>query len=185
MISSGKFEIPYYVYSAPDHNLLKEKILQTIESGIGEESVKNFESISKSDWYTNYNPKFFKENFKDRKDSYFGLLESHIVHIIEKIIPDKNKSKLQVSNGWFHQYNKLDYYWWHNHPDCRWSLIYYLELSEDGPVTEFENFYGNTIFPNVKEGDFLIFPGWIKHRSPPNLSKNRKTILSFNIVEIR
>lgn len=185
MSKSGKFEIPYYIYSLPNHIFLKEKILQTIESGIGDSSLQHFESISKSDWYTNYDPKFFKTHFKENADSYYGLLKQDIETIIRDIIPDKNKDELKVSNGWFHQYNKLDYYWWHNHPEARWSLIYYLELSEDGPITEFENFFGDTIFPDVKEGDFLIFPSWMNHRSPPNLGKKRKTILSFNVVKIR
>lgn len=181
MIASGKFEIPYYVYSVPDHILLKEKILQIIESGIGDESVKHFESISKSDWYTNKDHKFFQTHFKDNKDSYYNLIKNHLDFIINEIIPDKDKSVLRVDQAWFHQYNKLDYYWWHAHPGARWALIYYVELNDKGPITEFENFFGPTIIPDVKEGQILIFPSWIKHRSPPNLSNSRKTIISANI----
>lgn len=184
MITTGKFEVPYFIYTVPNHLTLKGQILNCIDKSSGIETVQYFESISKSDWYTNANPKFFKENFKNDSNSYYGLLKTHIDYIILDVLPDKDKNSLVVSNGWFHQYNKLDYYWWHNHPESRWSIIYYLELHKDGPVTEFENFFGGTIFPNVKEGDMLIFPGWVKHRSPPNLGKTRKTILSFNIVEI-
>lgn len=184
MIQSGKFEVPYYIYSVQDHLSIKDKILHTIDSSPGQESNKTFESIRKSDWYTNADPKYFKNNHKLNSESYYNYISKHITYIIENIVPDKNKNSLTVSNGWFHQYNKLDYYWWHNHPDCRWSIIYYVELSNNGPITEFENFYGNTFTPSVKEGDMLIFPGWMKHRAPPNLSNERKTIISINIVEI-
>lgn len=184
MMESGKFEFPYYIYSVPNHSSLKEKILQTIEMGIGEESVKGWESISKSDWYTNSNPKFFKENFKDKEGSYYNLIKNHIDFIIKEILPDKDKSILRVDQAWFHQYNKLDYYWWHSHPGARWALIYYVEMNDKGPITEFENFFGPTIVPDVKEGQILIFPGWIKHRSPPNLSNSRKTIISANVGEL-
>lgn len=183
MIKQGTFAVPYYIYSLENHLSYKEKILNLIKCGEGQPSTTYYESISKSDWYSNFNPKFFKENFKLNENSYYSLLKNDLEYVIANIIPDKDKERLMVSNGWFNQYNKLDYYWWHNHPESRWSLIYYLELSDDGPITEFENFFGNSVTLNVKEGDILVFPSWLKHRAPPNLSKNRKTILSFNIVE--
>ena len=184
MIVTGKFEVPYFIYTVPNHSTLKGQILDCIDKGVGIQSEKYFESISKSDWYTNADPIYFKDKVKNDSNSYYGLLKSNLDYIRDNILPDKHKEALVISNGWFHQYQKLDYYWWHNHPDCRWSLIYYVQLAENGPITEFENHFGNTIKPDVKEGDIIIFPGWLKHRAPPNLSTETKTILSFNFVEI-
>ena len=42
-------------------------------------------------------------------------------------------------------------------------------LGRDGKIIEFD----------VKEGDVLTIPAWMKHRSPPN-GKERKTVIAFN-----
>lgn len=178
---TGKFEIPYFVYSVPNHAELKVKILDYIDKSEGIHSVKRFENIAKTDWYTNNNSTFFKENFINKPDNYYQLVKPYIDDIIQNVIPDKND--FFVINGWYHQYTKLNWYFWHDHPGNRWATIYYVELDDACPKTEFINYFGSNLYPNVKEGDILIFPAWMKHRSPPNLGNNKKTILSFNIVE--
>lgn len=181
---SGKFEVPYFIYSVPNYSELKSKILDYIlHDTNGIHSVENYENISKTDWYTTRDGNYFRQNFIEKSDNYYQSLKPYLDDIIQNIIPEKNKENFFVGNGWYHQYNKLNYYFWHDHPGNRWATIYYLELNDDCPKTEFINYYGPNIFPNVKEGDILVFPAWMKHRSPPNLSNNRKTILSFNIVE--
>jgi len=179
---SGKFEIPYFVYSVPNHSELKSKVLDYISNdSVGIHSIENYENISKTDWYTTLKGDYFQKNFVEKDQNYFQYLKPDLDYILQNIIPD-NTENLYFSNGWYHQYTKLNYYHWHDHPGIRWALVYYVELDESCPKTEFINYFGKNTFPNVKEGDILIFPGWMKHRSPPNLGNNRKTILSFNIV---
>ena len=173
------FKIPYFIYDVENHSDIKTQILDVIaRSEYSKPSNTFFEKISKSDYHTQ------EANYYKTSNGYIHLLTPHINNIIQKIIPDTNKQNLKIDNFWFHQYNRMEYYWWHNHPGARWAIVYYVEMDGAGPITEFENFYGPNITPNVKEGQILIFPGWIKHRSPPNLSNNRKTIISVNIIEI-
>jgi len=79
---------------------------------------------------------------------------------------------------WYQQYIKDSTHGWHTHGD-NYTGVYYLELHEDSPTTELiDNGKINRL--SVKEGDFVVFPSFIKHRAPKILDDNRKTIISFN-----
>jgi ectoine hydroxylase-related dioxygenase (phytanoyl-CoA dioxygenase family) len=79
---------------------------------------------------------------------------------------------------WYQQYLKNSTHGWHTHSD-NFTGVYYLEMDETAPKTQIIN--SNKILNlNVEEGDFVIFPSYLIHRAPINLSKNRKTIISFN-----
>lgn len=89
---------------------------------------------------------------------------------------------VNVLNMWFHQYFQGDVFGWHSHGNAAFALIYYLELPEDGPRTEFSiPPFDFTFTANVKEGDVLIFPAQTRHRSPESKSTERKTIISANL----
>lgn len=83
---------------------------------------------------------------------------------------------------WFHQMSMGDYDNWHNHYECQWVGVYYVDLPE-GEETEFMDFDGKVEQVKVKEGELLIFPSGYLHRSPPKMVDDTKTIISidFNI----
>lgn len=181
---TGKIEVPYFIYKLQDHLSIKSELLNLLEHAPGTKSIRSTETIDKSDWQYNQNADSFRKNFLESSSrNYFNVLEPYINKVIDEVIPKLNKDPIVVSQGWFHQYKKMNYYFYHWHPGARWGLVYYLELPKDGPKTEFENFFGTSIFAEVEEGDMLIFPGWLKHRSPPNMSTERKSIIAFNLVE--
>ena len=61
--------------------------------------------------------------------------------------------------------------------------VYYVEFEKDFPKTELINQFDQNkkIIVDVKEGDIVIFPSFIIHRSPVMKIKKRKTIISFNL----
>ncbi len=184
LVQKGIFNIPYFICSLSEHSSLKPILLNLIENAPGKYSVQKYETISKSDWFLNQNGASFRKNLVESKeDNYFKVLLPYMQNIIENVIPDKNKQNFFISQAWYQQYKKMNYYFYHDHPGVRWAVVYYLELPSDGPKTEFEDFLGKSHTPDVKEGDMLVFPGWMKHRSPPNKSNDRKTVIAFNIVE--
>ena len=90
-------------------------------------------------------------------------------------------SVIKVHNVWFHQYNKNDFHDWHLHGGCHFASIYYLELKNKDYETEFYDYENNKIIKfNIEEGDLIIFPAFIPHRSPKILDDNRKTIIAAN-----
>lgn len=180
----GKIEVPYFIFKLEDHLSIKSELLDLLDNAPGTKSIRSTETIYKSDWQYNQYANSFRKNFVESSSiNYFKKLEPYINKVIDEVVPKLNKDPLAVSQGWFHQYKKMNYYFYHWHPGVRWGLVYYLELPKNGPKTEFENFFGQPITVDVNEGDLLLFPGWLKHRSPPNLSEERKTIIAFNLVE--
>jgi hypothetical protein len=183
IIKKGKFEVPYFVYKLENESV-REKLLYALSSTKSYKSSKPYELLQKSDWDYNKNPADFQRNFINSNDSnYYNILKPHLDLIIDDLNKFDKKTSLFVSQGWFHQYTKLNWYFYHWHPGARWALVYYVELPKDGPKTEFESITGSPVSIDVEQGDILVFPGWIKHRSPPNMSDSRKTIIAFNIVE--
>jgi hypothetical protein len=91
--------------------------------------------------------------------------------------------KFELQNFWFQQYESNDYHSWHNHFQSTYASVYYVELPDASVATEFKNpVTGEIIKPSVKEGDILTFPASIIHRSPPNNSGGRKTIIAINTI---
>jgi hypothetical protein len=82
---------------------------------------------------------------------------------------------------WFQQYVSGDTHGWHVH-DSNFSCVYFLELPDNTRATELINPFcqSNRILPEVKEGDILMFPSFVLHRSPM-IKQGRKTSIAFNI----
>ena len=183
-MSTLRFEVPFYIYKVDDHIRLKPILLDMIEKAEGHQSVRSYERLGKTDWYLNVAHKDFMRRFISNSDeTYYSVLKPHIENIIDSVLPEDDKSNIYVYHGWYNQYLTMNHYFYHAHFGAKWAMVYYLELPINGPKTEFENFFGDPIVPNVDEGDILIFPAWIKHRSPHNKSMDRKTIIAFNLAE--
>ncbi len=182
-LKKGQFEVPYFVYKLEDEDV-RTNILHILDSTKSYKSIKPYEVIQKTDWEYNKNAAEFRKNFIDSNEpNYYNVLKPYLDSIIKDLNEFDKQSSLFVSQGWFHQYTKLNWYFYHWHPGARWAIVYYAELSDENPKTEFENYFGSPLSVDIKQGDMLVFPGWIKHRSPPNKSNDRKTVVAFNIVE--
>ena len=120
------------------------------------------------------------------KDTHRGYLDYFYSDVIpsslEKVGKDLGLTPMEIHihNGWFQQYTDGGQHSWHNHTDCQFANVYFLELPDEEYKTEIVDENGDIIEFAVKEGDVLSFPSWMLHRSKPNFSKHRKSIISFN-----
>ena len=65
----------------------------------------------------------------------------------------------------------------------RWrdaNLVYYVELEDGAPPTVLQTDAG-LLYPDVKEGQALIFPSVFYHTSPKNESSSTKTVIATNL----
>jgi len=163
---------PPIVEPLDNHSLIKQTLLAKIdESPRHKQNLEN-EIISASDYTVDSN----KGN-----PEYADLFLASATSVLYKYFSFLNLN-VNVGNIWFHQYYEGDTFGWHSHGDAAFALIYYLELPEDGPQTQFLIPPFNVSFTaDVKEGDVIVFPAQTKHRSPPNNSTKRKTIISANL----
>tara|TARA_Y100001951_G_C11213855_1_gene224595 strand:+ start:166 stop:765 length:600 start_codon:yes stop_codon:yes gene_type:complete len=88
----------------------------------------------------------------------------------------------KIRNLWFQQYEKGDTHGWHIHGN-NYTGVYYLELPVEASKTELINQFNQNrkMMIDAIEGQIIIFPSFIVHRSPKMIKDVRKTIISFNI----
>lgn len=168
------FPFPVFVHHNEDHSEMKDELLSLMKEQ-NSEKVKINCNISRTDWYSDLG--------EERK--YFSLLRRYIDIPIKQILTETQPTGdcgFNYVNVWFQQYNRGDYHIWHNHGSS-WAGVYFLELPSKTLATEFfVPFTRETIKFEVSEGDLLIFPGILFHRSPANESVERKSIIAFNLT---
>ena len=159
----------YVTIDIDKDNTHKEKLLDLI----GEMPGSFMHGLSKSDWKLDRN--------YDRK--YLEYFKKMVSPHLDKLANRLHFKKWIVDNAWFQQYEKTHGHNWHNHSYSNFSGVYYVELPSGELITEYYDSPNEVIFEqlNIKEGQLLIIPSYILHRSPSNESNDRKTIIAFNI----
>lgn len=111
---------------------------------------------------------------------------------------------------WYNTYTKNQYQEWHTHSggSSDFSAIHFLKYDENvhlptvfrNPTSKSQIFssvknkqrltsinnikntvYSEVFYPNIREGDLIIFPSWLEHTVPPNKSKELRVTVAFNI----
>lgn len=156
----GVIEFPYYILKVNEHHILKEQLL----SHINVSKYEKLPNVSKTDYY-----------LKTKQD-YHDLILPILKGIVEETL---GQNLFQITGCWFQQYKKFSYHDSHHHA-CDWAGVYYVELPKGCQGTVFCLGNEKEISPEVEEGELILFPGWVNHRSPVNKSNYSKTIISFN-----
>ena len=154
------------------HSEIKNELMEILDKQSAPPVFNEKNKISRTDWYIDIG----------QLREYFSFLYPYIDEHLQSI-DGFDFDQYKINNYWFQTYKEQDTHDWHFHFSSVWSCIYYVELDDDCPVTEFLNPMTNKVIelPRVKEGDMIIFPAILEHRSPPNKSKTNKTIISFNL----
>ena len=156
-----------YLKHIKESKIIKNKLLKYME----DMPLNTYEEVSKTDWGLS----------SDYKRPYVKYFINILKPYMEKIVKKLNTKNWLMHNMWFQQYNKNSHHTWHTHPAVQFSSVYYLELPDTNVSTEFKDIVNNNIFKvDVKEGDLLVFPSSLLHRSPKNKSNKRKSVISFN-----
>jgi hypothetical protein len=149
-----------------NHKEINKNILSLINKIPNNPMQRKQDKIYHTDWN-------LPENFKREYLEYFiDVLNPYLKNISIKL----NSNVLKISNIWFQQYGKLDTHDWHTHPEANFTNVYFVELPSKSMGTEILN--NNKL--DLNEGDLLTFPAYLYHRSPVNITEERKTIISFN-----
>lgn len=159
-------------YKFKEHNIVKPTILQCIENSKKDKRSGLYENIT----YTDFSE---DDDFVNR--DYFKLLDPYLKDFFNTLDSKYYCLEHHTSNGWFQQYYTNDEHGWHFHAATNLSCVYYVELSSQKFSTQFwidDKLYQK----NVSEGDIIVFPSFLPHRSPKITKSNtRKTIISFNV----
>jgi hypothetical protein len=158
----------YAITDFKEHDKLRERLLESIDAM----PYQTRDNITKSDWYVPSN----------EPRPYLDIFYDAFIPYMDKMMEDMMCTRWVIQNGWFQQYEDSGSHYWHIHPKCMFSNVYFLELPEPQVSTEFLNPITKESFQleNVREGQVITFPSTFIHRSPPNTSGKRKTVIVFN-----
>ena len=154
-----------FIDKVKNHKKIKDKLLNLIDKSPSGKINSFFEKTEKSD---------FDIKMKDK--TYVNEVVSNIAPIMNNLARKLNAKHWEIHHMWCQSYLKGHYHKWHTHPMSHFAHIYYLDLPEKNMITEFKDEKG----VKAKEGDIITFPAFLFHRSKPNTSKKKKTVISFN-----
>jgi len=154
-------------YKVEEHDLVKESFLTLFEYADQTKKSKRIGNLV-TDYFS---------SFENGQPAYAQLAEQ----VLQKYIATHlNKCRINARKinmlWWFNQYYKNGEHEWHIHGNTSFALVYFVELPHNELGTQL---YGIDL--PVEEGDVLLFPGIIPHRSAPNKFDQRKSSLVANI----
>jgi len=162
-----------WIHNLKNHSFIKDKLLDIFEKSKKSCFSDNIDQISHTDFY---------ENIDASKKEYMRIFNANADDFYDKFFNFYCLKEVKIINVWFQQYKQKDVHEWHFHAETNISLVYYVELSNFEESTEFFDIENKQTFQlKPKEGDIIVFPSYVLHRSPPIVSNTRKTIISCNI----
>lgn len=166
---------PVKIFKFEQHEQLKQKTLEAInDQELGVSRIfDNENDVTRCDWGMTT----WEKKKRDWVENIAEDLYNHLMNWCESLDYDFFK----INEIWFQQYIKDSHHAWHVHGG-NFSGVYYLELPEGSPKTEWIDPITKEIREfDVEEGDIVMFPSWLKHKSSENKSEEVKTIISWNL----
>jgi hypothetical protein len=168
-----QLDCAYVISKFKYHNELKNNILSLIDSSSFDHVInsKAEVDITKTDWSIS----------SDFSRKWVQYVSEPLAECMLEIYKELGYDGLTIHELWFQQYQQLAEHGWHTHSG-NFTNVYYLEMPNTTPKTQIVNAYNQSdiIELDVNEGDIVVFPSFIIHRAPKNLSNDRKTIISYN-----
>jgi uncharacterized protein (TIGR02466 family) len=174
----------YFQYSFSQHNELKKSLSKKYSNKTIFSNVESWNCNSKVSCI---------EDFSEIQI----LLEEIFAKFSEEV---KQKLQISVQNAWINVYSKGNFQEIHHHlPDSTFSMVYFLDYDKNldskfyfyninsicstslGLKSIFnDNLIGDNWYPEVNEGDVIIFPSYLHHGVRPQENNKKRITLSCN-----
>lgn len=130
-------------------------------------------------------------------DDLRALLVEEIRDYTEALECRLGGGRLAIANSWANVYPAGSSVALHDHGGAMLSGAFYLQASPGAGHIYFQNplldlCKGSKPLPfaevqpvEVRAGELVLFPGWLKHRTDDNRGPADKVVLSFNVVWVR
>ena len=169
-----KHLLPTYcwVIKFAQHKQIKPEMLRLVEKT----RSRFYNNVSDTDWG-------IEEKYQEYGELFFESFREYIDTFISKYSKIDTLGGYEIDKCWFQKYEKGSYHGWHNHPGSDLSFVYFLELPENStPTTIFLPESGEEYIPSgVEEGDVIVFPSNMYHKSSVNKSTEPKISIVFNL----
>lgn len=172
MIVRHRLDSVYTIADFKDHAEIKDNLLSLIDESPAGTMVNDVDqlNVTKVDW----------DNSFDMSRPWVDYLVPRLNPHIASVFKEMGFNKFKINEIWFQQYLGRASHGWHTH-GSHFTNVYYLELDEDAPKTVLINpFTREEFIPDVVEGQTIVFPSYVVHKSPDQYFDVRKTIISWN-----
>jgi len=123
-------------------------------------------------------------NSQDWEREYIKIVKPYLHKHFVKCGLEQGYTDPAIEDMWYQRYCYVgDKHGWHVHGGS-FTGVYYLKYDNERPTaTQLIQPYGQDkrIMLIVEEGDVIIFPSYMIHKSPPLVRDDEKIIISFNI----
>ena len=154
-----------------NHLNLKNNLLSLIDQSKTKYTKTGYEDVfHKLDWDQS-------SDFERPWVKYAGQhIHDHLVKMVSKI----GFKTIKIHELWFQQYENQGTHGWHIHAN-NFTGVYYLEFDNHQYTQLLDPLnLDRAISLKVVEGDFIVFPSHVIHRSGVNETNKKRTIISFN-----
>ena len=191
------FPIHIFIQKANNHEYNKYKCLEYVKKEY-EKNPSTFVDAWDADVFTTFG--------KDIEFEWSQIFQNLMPNIVNFSIEMGIKGNPQIENVWFNAYKKNQSQEIHDHLPGQFSGIYYISYNKEehlptifinpyrqGSVSFAPKFKDTDInhipqtwvsqsFLKVEEGDLVIFPSFLEHKVPRQMSDSLRATLSFNFT---
>ena len=177
----------YYHGEVENHQQLKDKLLSELtDDKLSQPKECNCSVQSSFETDNNFSWDYFYECIKPNLIYMHQQLNGNPLH------------QFKMTEAWLNKYERGDSQEVHTHigaDNCTFSCSYFAQYAlndarflfydpdQTKHLGEFTKHYDgvvNTWFPDVQEGDIIIFPSWIHHQVEPHRSDTTRITVSAN-----
>ena len=191
-----------FVCLNPEYAPIKQGLLDFIyqyEKQSAEDNVTGFPGHIKSNLFESNSDLFDLDAPEiDSLKMFCAHATMDVVKFVNKDVwPPDSEFSIQFHESWFHITRDGGYHDIHNHSNCSWCGIYYVELGDSGPkngVTAFADpragAHGFTDFGTryvagrfdipPREGTLVIFPSYVWHSAQTYFGERDRVVVAFN-----
>ena len=177
----------YYHGEVENHQQLKDKLLSELtDDKLSQPKEWNCSVQSSFETENNFSWDYFYECIKPNLLDMHQQLKGNPLH------------QFTMTEAWLNKYGRGDSQVVHTHigaDNCTFSCSYFAQYAlndarflfydpdQTKHLGEFTKHYSgvvNTWFPDVQEGDIIIFPSWLHHQVEPHRSDTTRITVSAN-----
>ena len=200
VLESKIFPVTVFKTQVPDNNLIKESLVDKISYNAKYLTIPEHWTTDRVK--TSYESEPEGMELLEKDSEYQKLLVEKYNTCFNNIF--KIDYQISIGNIWYNYYDNGEYQEEHDHigtlfNPAHFSCIHFLSFDPDqhkcpqfrDPICQIRNFSleigqnrcDEIYEPQIKEGDFLMFPSYLKHRVPAGKpTKYPRITLSFNIA---
>jgi hypothetical protein len=158
------------------HDVIQSKLIDLIRKDSDDTSPLNDDKNRIS--FVDYNKS------QDWEREYIKLVKPYLYKHFVKCADAQGYADPCIEDMWYQRYCRVgDKHGWHVHGGS-FTGVYYLKYNNERPTaTQLIQPYDQNkrVMLVVEEGDVIIFPSYMIHKSPTLVREDEKIIISFNI----